>query len=51
MRLATNRANNACDIARKLNPEAKITIRAITGRGIGQFHRSVSIFVAGTNQQ
>jgi hypothetical protein len=49
MRLATNRANNACDIARKLNPEAKITIRAITGRGIGQFHRSVSIFVAGTN--
>jgi hypothetical protein len=51
MRLATNRANNACEIARKLNPEAKITIRAITGRGIGQFHRSVSIFVAGTNQQ
>jgi len=51
MRLATNRANNACDIARKLNPEAKITIMAITGRGIGQFHRSVSIFVAGTNQQ
>jgi hypothetical protein len=51
MRLATNRANNACEIARKLNPEAKITIRAITGLGIGQFHRSVSIFVAGTNQQ
>ena len=50
MRLATNRANNACDIARKLNPEAKITIRAITGRGIGQFHRSVSIFVAGVNK-
>jgi hypothetical protein len=47
--LATNRANNACDIARKLYPEATVNIRTSTGKGIGQFYRSVSVFVAGAN--
>ena len=48
MRLATNRAANACDIARELNPDAVISIKAVTGRGIGQFYRSVTVFVTGT---
>lgn len=47
--LATIRANNACDIARKLYPDAEFSIRTSTGKGIGQFYRSVSVFVAGTN--
>jgi hypothetical protein len=47
--LATNRANNACDIARKLYPEATVNIRTSTGKGIGQFYRSVSVFIAGNN--
>ena len=48
--LATNRATNACTIAKKLNPQAEVTIKATTGMGIGQYYRSVTIFVAGTNQ-
>ena len=48
MRLATNRAANACDIARELNPDAVMSIKAVTGRGIGKFYRSVTVFVTGT---
>ena len=46
--LATSRANNACDIAKKLYPNAEVSIRTSTGKSIGQFYGSVSVYLGGT---
>ena len=47
--LARARATNACDIVKRLVPNATITIGTSTGKGVGQRFRSVTIFISGTN--
>lgn len=47
--LAEERAKNACDLIKKLVPEAQITLKTSTGKGIGPKYRSVMVYVAGTN--
>lgn len=47
--LAQARAKNACDIVKRLVPNATISIETSTGKGIGQRFRSVTIFISGTN--
>jgi hypothetical protein len=46
--LATTRANNACDIAKKLYQNAEVSIRTSTGKSIGQFCGGVSVYIVGT---
>ena len=47
--LAQARAKNACDIVKRLVPNATISLETSTGKGIGQRFRSVTIFISGTN--
>jgi hypothetical protein len=47
--LAQARAKNACDVVKRLVPNATISIETSTGKGIGQRFRSVTIFISGTN--
>jgi len=46
--LATSRANNACDIAKKLYLNAEASIRTSTGKSLGKFYGAMSVYVAGT---
>ena len=47
--LAQARAKNACDVVKRLVPNATISLETSTGKGIGQRFRSVTIFISGTN--
>ena len=46
---AAARARNACDIVKRLVPNATISLETSTGKGIGQRFRSVTIFISGSN--
>lgn len=45
--LAQARASNACDIIRKLAPDAQFTLKTSTGKGVGQLFRSVHVHISG----
>ena len=45
--LANSRAANACGVAKSLVPNATVREVGVTGRGIGQAFRSVTIYVRG----
>lgn len=49
--LAMARAKNACDVVRNLVPGIQIRLAASVGKGVGPFHRAVTLFGVGETRR